>query len=125
MAARGEQTCIGLVADADLSNNQFQVVRVVSANRVNVASQNSVYRAVGVLQDSPRSGRAARVAINGETMAMAGAAITAGVPISHNASGRVITATSGLAILGFALESSGADGDIIRCLLQPGPLAQI
>jgi hypothetical protein len=126
MAARGEQVCIGLVADADLSANQYQVVRVVSANRVNIASQNSVYRAVGVLQNTPKAaGREATIAVNGETKVMAGAAITAGLPISHNSSGRAIAATSGLAVLGFALEAAGADGDIIRALLLQGPLAQI
>lgn len=126
MAARGEQICIGLVADADLSPNQFQVVRVTAAGKCNVASQNSVYRACGVLQNNPTSGRAATVAVVGETKAMAGAAIAnVGVPISHNGSGRVIAATSGLAVIGFNLEAAGADGDIIRMLLMQGPLAQV
>lgn len=127
MAARGEQICIGLYAEADLSNNQFQAVRVTAERRCNIASHNAVMRAVGILQDSPKSGRNCRVAVYGETKAMAGAAIAnVGIPVAHNASGRVIAATSGLAVIGYNLEAAGADGDIIAILLANGAgLAQV
>lgn len=126
MTAFASQVAIGLEAAGDISVNQFQVVRVVSNNAVNVASQNSVMRALGVLQDTPSAaGRACRVAIDGESMVMAGAAIAAGVPISHNASGRAITATSGLCIIGYALEAAAADGDLIRMLLRGPTICQV
>lgn len=126
MAARGEQVCIGLEAAADMTNHQYLAMRLSAANTVNIASNNAALTVVGVLQDTPKAaGREARVAINGESKVKAGAAITAGVPISHNSSGRAIAATSGLALLGFALEAAGADGDVIRAVLNIGPLAQI
>lgn len=121
MAARGEQICIGLFAEANLELNQYQVVRVTAERRCNIASHNAVMRGMGVLQDTPKSGQNCRVAVFGETKAMAGGALAnVGVPISHNASGRIIAATSGLAVIGYNLEAAGADGDIIAILLMNG-----
>lgn len=126
MTAFASQVAIGLEAAADLSTVQFHVVRVVSNNAVNVASQNSVMRALGVLQDTPSAaGRACRVGIDGETMVVAGAAITVGVPLSHNSSGRAIAATSGLCIIGYALEAAAADGDLVRALLRGPTICQV
>lgn len=121
MAARGDQMCIGLIAEADLRLNQYQVVRVTAERRCNVASQNSVMRGMGVLQNTPNSGQNATVAILGETKVVAGAAIAnVGIPVAHNASGRVIAATSGLAVIGYNIEAAAADGDVICILLQNG-----
>lgn len=126
MAAAATPMTIGLEAAADLSAVQFHVVRVVSNNAVNVASQNSVMRAVGVLQDTPNAAtRAARVAIDGETLVVAGASYAAGVPLSHNSSGRAIAATSGLCIVGYSLEAAGADGDLVRMLLRGPTICQV
>lgn len=117
---------IGLEAAADLSGVQYHIVRVVSTNAVNVASQNSVMRAVGVLQDTPNAaGRAARVAVDGETKVVAGASFAAGVPLSHNSSGRAIAATSGLCVVGYSLEVAAADGDLVRMLLRGPTLCQV
>lgn len=126
MTAAAPTVVIGLEAAADLSALQYHVVRVVSNNAVNIASQNSVMRAVGVLQDTPNAvGRAARVGIEGESFVIAGASYAAGVPISHNASGRAIAATSGLCVIGYSLESAGADGDMVRILLRSPTLCQV
>lgn len=117
---------IGLEAAADLSASQFHVVRVVSNNAVNIASQNSVMRAFGVLQDTPNAaGKAARVAVYGETMVVAGASYAAGAPLSHNATGRAIAATSGLCVIGYAIEAAAADGDLVRMLLRGPTLCQV
>jgi len=128
MAARGDQMCVGLEAASDLSALQYRVVRVVANNAVNIASQSSVARAMGILQDTPSSGQACRVAFVGETKAVAGAAIAnVGVQLSHTASGTVIAATSGLCVIGYNLEAAGADLDVIRILLTgaPGVLGQV
>lgn len=127
MAARGEQICIGLQAEVDLTGAQYRAVRVTAANLVNVASHSAVARAMGILQDICKSGQAARVAVFGETKAVAGAAISnVGVPLSHNSSGAVIAATSGLCVIGWNLEAAGADLDVIRILLNPAPnVAQV
>jgi hypothetical protein len=126
MAAASTPMTIGLEAAADLSAVQFHVVRVVSNNAVNVASQNSVMRAVGVLQDTPNAvGRAARVAVDGESLVVAGASYGAGAALSHNSSGRAIAATSGLCVIGYSLEAAGADGDLVRMLLRGPTLCQV
>jgi ribosomal protein S12 len=126
MTASAPPVCIGVEAAADLSSVQFHVVRVVSNNAVNVASQNSVMRAVGVLQDTPNAAtRAARVAVDGESFVIAGASYAAGVPVTHNSSGRAIAATSGLCVIGYALEAAVADGDMVRILLRSPALCQV
>lgn len=126
MTAAAIPVSIGLEAAADLSGVQFHVVRVVSNNAVNVASQNSVMRAVGVLQDTPNaSGKACRVAVDGESFVVAGASYAAGVPLSHNSSGRAIAATSGLCIIGYSLDTAGADGDLCRILLRGPTICQV
>ncbi|NJM10608.1 MAG: DUF2190 family protein [Synechococcaceae cyanobacterium SM1_2_3] len=118
MVAAGQNLCIALEAAADLSLHQFTVMRVVSTNAINIASHNAVTRAIGVLQDTPNAvGRMGRVAVAGETVVKAGAAFSAGVPLSHNSSGRAIAATSGLCIIGTSLEVAAADGDFVRMLL--------
>lgn len=54
----------------------------------------------------------------------AGAAIVRGAPITSDANGRGITAApaagANVRILGIALESASAAGDVIRVLLEPG-----
>ena len=117
---------IGLEAAADLSTVQYHIVRVVSTNAVNVASNNAVMFALGVLQDTPNAaGRACRVAVDGETKVVAGASYSAGVPLTHNSSGRAIVATSGLCIVGYALEAAAANGDVVRMLCRGPTICQV
>lgn len=118
MTAAAPTVVIGLEAAVDMSALQYHVVRVVSNNAINIASQNTVVRAIGVLQDTPNGvGRAARVGVDGETFAVAGAGFTVGVPLTHNSSGRVIAAVSGSVVIGMALETGVADGDLVRMLI--------
>jgi hypothetical protein len=120
MALAGEMLYISMVADADLTGKQYTAVRVSGANKVNLASNAVALTAIGILQNDPALSQGARVAYIGESKARAGAAITAGVRIAHNSSGKVIAATSGSVILGTALEAANADEDVIRVLLTPG-----
>lgn len=120
MAFTNQDVRLTFSAAADLSNFQYRAVRMTGAQQVNVASLNTAKTAVGILLNKPQAaGRAADVAIGGVTKAYAGAAVTAADLLTHDASGYVITATSGTMVLGRALETAGAIGDAISVILHP------
>lgn len=112
-----------LVAAADLSANQYYAVKVNSSGQIALCSVLGEVP-TGILQNKPTSGQAAEVRHGGTSKAVAGAAITAGASVMVNASGKVITlATTGSNAIGIALESAGADGDIIEILVKPVDIA--
>jgi predicted RecA/RadA family phage recombinase len=74
-------------------------------------------KALGVRQNRPQSGKAATVMLSGISIVEAGAAITAGAYVETNATGQVVTAASGSAIVGRALETCTASGQQIAVLL--------
>lgn len=96
-------------AEWDLSTKQYRGVHVGgSDNYVKVASQAGV-KCIGVLQDKPSSGNAARVRTNGISKMVAGAAITRNDNIDVDANGYARTAV-GSNILCIALETVVASG---------------
>lgn len=104
-------------AAADLSGKQYHGMRLVAGGLCNQASLVTDSDNFGILQNKPESGEAAAIAYAGRTIAVAGAAITETNHISFNASGRVITVTSGDMTHGVALNAAAADGDQITVLL--------
>jgi hypothetical protein len=126
MAMSGDGIDISLNAASDLTGFQYRAVRVRGSNGVDIASLNAVHHCIGILQNEPDAvGRSARVRVFGETKAVSGAAVTAGVPVSHNASGYVIAATSGLLVIGQALEAAVNAQDVFRILVSRGAMAQV
>lgn len=114
---------VGVEASADLSASQFHAVKM-SATGVELAGVGDAIS--GVLQNKPGAlGQAAEVTADGESKAVAGAAVVRGVDLEVDASGRLITAAnSGSYIVGEALEAAGADGDIMAVsLLDKGRVA--
>lgn len=71
----------------------------------------------GILQNNPAIGIAASIMVSGVSKCVAGAAINQGAKVMVHSDGKVRTATTGLAIIGTALEPSTADGDIIPVML--------
>lgn len=101
----------------DLSAKQFLGVHVGgSDNNVKVASQAGI-KCIGILQNKPTSGRAARVRSHGITKMIAGAAITRNDNIDVGATGYARTAV-GSNILGVALETVVASGTF-KVMLTP------
>jgi hypothetical protein len=119
MAEFGRLETLTLEADADLSDKQYHFVRYVATNKCNQASLDTDSGLIGVLQNKPKSGEFATIGYLGLGKVVAGAAITAGVILTTNSSGRAVTVTSGDMAGGRALEAAGADGDIITALLFP------
>lgn len=113
MAYEQPAIVITLEASADLSLKQYTFVKVTGGQTVGAVAAGSDI-AIGVLQNKPAAaGRAATINTNGVSKCIAGAAITAGASVSFNASGQVIAATTGLRIVGIALQAAGAANDTI------------
>lgn len=62
----------------------------------------------------------ADIRLEGISKVVAGAAVAAFAPVTSNASGRAITATTGQRQAGVALEAASANGDIIDVFITPG-----
>ena len=104
---------MSLEASGDLSAAQFHCVEVDSNGQVTVANAagESVF---GILQNNPNAqGVAASIMKDGVSKCVAGAAVVAGNLVQTNASGRVIPVASGDFVVGRALDSVGADGEIV------------
>lgn len=109
-------TVPGVVAAADLSADQFLFVVMSSTGIALNTSAGGV--CLGVLQNKPLAGQAADVWADGSvSKVVASAAITAGAKIMSTALGKAATATTGLAIMGIALDGAGASGDLITVYL--------
>jgi len=119
MAVAGQALTTSLEAAGDLSAKQFRFM-IFSSGQVTTATAVTD-ACCGVLQNAPAAqGRAAELVLVGETKLVAGAAITtAGALITTDNQGRAVAVTPGADttkyILGRALETAGAAGDIIRC----------
>lgn len=103
-------------AAVDLSAHQYNIMYISDgAQKINVASEAPRNSIVGVLQNKPAAaGRFASVGYAGRGKVRAGAAISStGAFLTTNGSGRAIAAGSGDMVIGTALETAAADGDII------------
>lgn len=108
MSVHNNFSSITIVSGADLSAAQYKAVTYAG---VIAANGNT---AAGLLQDDPAAAnRHAQVGVQGGMPAYAGAAIALGAQLTVTASGYVITATSGSAVVGKAAEAANS-GDLFR-----------
>lgn len=116
----GGQTEFTATAEWDLSAKQYRAVQLGSAGtskiNVKVASQAGI-KCIGVLQNKPVSGQAARVRFSGPGKMVAGTAITINDNIDTDANGYARTAV-GSNILAIALETCVASATC-RVLITP------
>lgn len=117
-------TIPGLTASADLSAQQFKVVKLLStAGQVNLAATSVITETViGLLQNNPKSGDAAEVAVQGIAKGIAGTStIVIGSILGVNTTSRLVkTTTDNIQQVGKALAAASAIGDVIPVLLTPG-----
>lgn len=105
------------IAGQDLSAYQGKAVLIGAADNVVIpASQNTVQRAFGILMNDPTSGHGAAVTVFGGARVVLGGTVTRGTQLSHDSSAFIIAATSGLCVLGMAVES-GVAGDIVNAII--------
>lgn len=123
MAYEGPQIKLpGLTAAADLSaaGNQFKFVEMVGNNSINVCNALTD-RAIGVLQNRPKSGEAAEVVAIGITKIQADAALTAGTLIGTSADGQADAKTPGTDtteyVFGQILQGASAAGALATALI--------
>lgn len=110
------------IADAaDLSADQYKIVKLAAGV---VALAGAAEAGIGVLQNKPKDGgtggRSASVMLLGTSRVVAGAAVAQGAPVTADAAGKAVTATTGQAATGIALEAAGGANAIIEILLTPG-----
>jgi hypothetical protein len=110
------QQSVSLVAGADLSSLQYTFVKLNSSGQV-VAVAAATDLPIGVLQNAPTSGKTAEVAVHGVTKLKASAAIATPKLVGTTSTGTAVGLVAGTDttkfILGQAVTSAGASGDII------------
>lgn len=115
----------GLIADADISANQFESVKMGTATDMKISKfAANTDSFLGVLQNKPSAdGEPAEVAYIGVCKARLGGTVTRGDQIEPAADGEMVSATEitdgGAAtvhVVGVALQS-GVDQDVVLVLL--------
>ena len=118
MATQQNLTCITLEAGADLSGDQYKLVKLSAGKAVLCAAATDA--PVGVLQNKPGSGEAATVCVSGATKLLAGATINSGDLVGTDASGTADAKTPGTDtteyVVGTAL-TGAASGEILTALI--------
>lgn len=108
---------ISLISGANYATSQYLFVAIASDGEIDPVGTAGL-PAAGVLYNAPNAkGVAAEVAISGVVKVKAGAAFNPGVLVMSSAAGKAVTATSGNRILGTAVTTAAADGDIVSVLL--------
>jgi len=108
------------VAGTDLSTKQYYIVKMAGSGTpygvILTSARTDV--AIGILQNEPTVNEAALVRIDGTSKVIIGTPIAIGGLVTMDASGKGYTGnTDKDIIIGIALETGAADGDIIEILL--------
>jgi hypothetical protein len=112
-------------ANADLSSFKYRVVELLSTGKVDLADLGKGY---GVLQNVPKSGEMATVAVEGESKAIAGGTLAIADWVRATSGGWVVKANSGdlpgVMIMGQCLVTA-ASGAITTIDVRPHVLANV
>mgnify|MGYP000097039933 CR=1 FL=1 len=108
--------CISMPVAADYSAKQYYIMKTASGVATLCGDGEEP---IGVLQNAPdAANEVGRIGIGrGVTKVVAGAAITVSAKVAAMAGGLAAPATSGEAVLGYAMEAATASGDVISVLL--------
>lgn len=105
------------LASEALTAKQFYIMQM-DANGACEIGEGATDLLIGVLQNTPASGAAARVRFAGTSKVVASGVIAIGAYVTTDAAGKAVTTTTdGDLVVGQALEAAGADGDIIEIRL--------
>lgn len=105
------------VAGESLASAQYHIVQLDAAGAIEIG-EGATDKLVGVLQNKPASGEAAIYRFLGTSKVVAGGVVTLGDWVTSKSDGRALTTTTDLdVIIGRALETSAADGDVIEVQL--------
>lgn len=95
--------------------NRF--VKIGAADNTVIQTAATTDNSIGVAAEAAVSGDAVAVKTAGVVKVEAGAAVTRGVQVMSDSSGRVVDATATNKVLGIALEAASAAGEIISVKL--------
>jgi len=105
-------------APANQAGLQYRFVKLTGEHKVGL-STSATDQVVGVLQNKPQAtGDACTIGYVGISKVEAGAAVAAGAQIQSDTTGRAITQTSTNPVLGYAIHSAGAAGQLIPVFLR-------
>lgn len=125
MAYANNLSCVPLEANADLSSHQYKIVEMLSTGKAALAATS---RAFGVLQNIPKSGEAATVAIDGESKVIAGGTLGIGDYVTALSGGWAIKINSGDAppvhVVGQVM-ASAASGFIATVLIRRNVISNV
>lgn len=117
MATENALRCITMEAGGNMSADQYKFVSLASDGQIDLTGDG--LQADGVLQDAPTAaGRAAQVAIAGQTKIRLGATLAPGADVASSATGLAVAATSAEVILGTIVEG-GDSGEIGSMIFHP------
>lgn len=119
MAFDLNERCISLTSAADLSANQFQLVKLDGSGDV-VLVDGEADLAIGVLTNEPLSGESARVCVGGVTrIRVDSAGITVGQRIGNGAASNAqIDEATGAGVISYGTAlATGAQDEIVSCLV--------
>lgn len=110
---------VGAIADVDMRQNcQYLCVQRTSTGTLAPAS-NAGVQVTGILQDKPNVGEECLVMDEGDSPAIAGAAITSGQPLMVNASGQLVPASGTNIVVAVAQGDAPAAGAQLTVHLTP------
>jgi hypothetical protein len=107
---------ISLPTETDLSAKRFCAVTVDSNGYAVMPQDGGV--AIGVLQNDPKAGQTAAVRVYGVTYMVAAAAINTGQLVTTDGNGQAKPAAAGNHVIGIALDSVTAAGEVVSVLLK-------
>lgn len=115
-------TIPGLDAGADLSSNQYYIVKLASTARQVIVGAAATDGVIGVLMNDPSAqGQPAEVACIGVVKVAAEASVSAGAWLASSTTGRAKTSTTGNDdIIGRAITASTSAGDLITAVIGGG-----
>ena len=104
-----------LCAGEDLSADQYKIVKVDTDGKLIKTAATDEH--AGILDCAGIEDASVRIRVDGVAKVVSGAAVATGAKVEFDANGKAITFTAG-PLVGIALTSSGADGEVISVLLK-------
>lgn len=111
-------------ADADLSGatNRGRAVVLTANNGCALAGANG--KAIGILDNLPKAGSAARIITGGTAKVRAGAAYAVNARLASDANGRLVTAAADETVVAIAMEAALAADELREARVTPGATSE-
>ena len=116
MAKEGFQVLAPYEAAADLSADQYKIVAIDAAEKIDLAGAGL---GSGILIDDPALGQNGSVCVSGYAKVVAAGAINAGVRFTADASGLAVAAVATNLVIGMTLREAAAANQVIECIVAP------